>query len=847
MHSDGNGRVVAQARVQQPVHSGGVCEHLHLRQGGGTRFYVGQPIGQAPIIAETEARLWVRSDRSGLQMLLRVVLPRSVDPDSGEALVTYIGGTLYNETGRWQQLVVKDVPQALERQLRVLRAQYGSQVDGREAYADLVVINGYGGPGDTNLWIDELEVFGILHGAMRGEANESLVAQVLFDEPAVAAGDPPPAKAPEIKLNGTTLLYQGRPVFPRIVEHRGEPFTVLRELGFNAVRLRQTPTAAQLGEAAAAGMWLVCPPPVVAPGQQIGAAYHPVLAWHLGEDLAQPQISGVQSSVERLREADGTVKRPVICQPDTELRTYSRLVDVVVTGRNPLGTTQSLADYSTWLRERPRRARPGSTVWSLVATEPAAAADGTMALPASVPTGQIRRLALIALATGARGLFFESHSRLDAPDTATRRRSLQLRLLNDELRLIEAWAAAGSFVTPAQTSDPYTTATVLQTERARLLVPLDLPPNAQHVAPSAPQTPGQADTTYFVAPGVPASNDAYELSPAHFRPLPHRRVTGGVGLSLPRGQAASLVVLTQDALVINQLARRVQQSRQSTSIHIRELVEIELAETERIAGLLASAGRDVDGAKVAALLDSSRGMLEIADRSLAQQDYQQAYRACRTALAVIADAQNMLWNIPSQQAVAITQSPLPATLEYLPSMVRFAADAASFQFGPNVLPAGDMEDLAALRGAGWRHFNLPQDDVRTDVELSTLGPRAGRGSLHLSVLPVDAAQPSRLIEAPPVWVTSPAVPIRAGQLVEVRGSVRVPNPIQGSVDGLLVIDSVGGPAHCLRLGHSVDWQEFSFFRRATADGAISVTFALSGIGDAWIDDVTLRPVIGSQP
>ena len=38
--------------------------------------------------------------------------------------------------------------------------QLGPQVDDREAYLDAVLLNVYGGPGATNVWIDDLEVAG---------------------------------------------------------------------------------------------------------------------------------------------------------------------------------------------------------------------------------------------------------------------------------------------------------------------------------------------------------------------------------------------------------------------------------------------------------------------------------------------------------------------------------------------------------------------------------------------------------------------------------------------------------------------------------------------------------------
>ena len=45
-------------------------------------------------------------------------------------------------------------------QVRILRSQLGNDIDRREAFVSRVLLNIYGGPGMTNVWTDDLEVFG---------------------------------------------------------------------------------------------------------------------------------------------------------------------------------------------------------------------------------------------------------------------------------------------------------------------------------------------------------------------------------------------------------------------------------------------------------------------------------------------------------------------------------------------------------------------------------------------------------------------------------------------------------------------------------------------------------------
>ena len=62
----------------------------------------------------------------------------------------------------------------------------------------------------------------------------------------------------------------------------------------------------------------------------------------------------------------------------------------------------------------------------------------------------------------------------------------------------------------------------------------------------------------------------------------------------------------------------------------------------------------------------------------------------------------------------------------------------------------------------------------------------------------------------------------------------------GSVDGLLIYDSLAGPALAERMDATVGWQEFTLFRATGPATEVRVTFVLSGLGEAWIDDVTIE-------
>ena len=96
---------------------------------GVPQVYFSHAVGQPRVIAELTPSVWIKSDRPGLQLLARVVLPRTEDPRSGQPVSTLVAGTSYTQVGRWQQLHIRGIPNLLARQVRVLRLQLGPGVD----------------------------------------------------------------------------------------------------------------------------------------------------------------------------------------------------------------------------------------------------------------------------------------------------------------------------------------------------------------------------------------------------------------------------------------------------------------------------------------------------------------------------------------------------------------------------------------------------------------------------------------------------------------------------------------------------------------------------------------------
>jgi hypothetical protein len=59
---------------------------------------------------------------------------------------------------------------------------------------------------------------------------------------------------------------------------------------------------------------------------------------------------------------------------------------------------------------------------------------------------------------------------------------------------------------------------------------------------------------------------------------------------------------------------------------------------------------------------------------------------------------------------------------------------------------------------------------------------------------------------------------------------------------LLVYDNAGGEPLALRFYHSPQWKKFELYRQVPASGQINLSLALTGIGNAYFDDLSIEAV-----
>jgi hypothetical protein len=712
-------------------------------------------------------------------------------------------------------------------QSEVLRYKAGFEaVDEREAYLDHIVLNGYGGPGVTDILFDDLEVAG---SAVTGSRTVRVGLRDATRPSGNGAAAAIASQSGRIDLRRSVILADGRPLFVRIIEHNGESFRWLKDLGFNTVWLNTPPSQSQLAEADEAEVWLLCPPPPDLESVGITDEHLPVLAWLVERSSTSGDESAALNTVSLVRRLD-PARRPIVTPTATGRSPLTTAADVLMAGRRVFGTSFDIKDYGPWLRDATRASRE-RPFWGTVQTQLSVSLQRQFSLGridwADVPPAleQIRLSAFTTIAAGARGICFRSHARLDRDREASVLRAKILQLVNAELSLLAPWAAgAQSKELPAVESD--TRLTLLDAERSRMLVAM------RHASDEQYEPQARANAPLSLPPYIARLTDnAYLLTPHGLQPL-HAEQAAGSLITLKDPDRISFILLTQDPLAISRVGRDLAAIRNN---HVRLSYEVATARLNATATTLSQIGRA--DAQSANTLDQAGSLLERAAKSLRAGDYNSAWQAVRDAGPQVQQLRRTTWDLEVRNFTSPAASPLCASFATLPLHREAEKYLATGQWSENLLPAAGFESLDEMLRSGWRQAHAANVSHAALVELTPQDPAAGRSALRL-VMP--AANRAEQTGQPPGFsVTSPPIPVRAHQVVRIHGWVDIPGLIADRRHRLMIVDSLNGEDLAERIMTTHGWQEFTLYRLCPADGDLRLTFGLISGGEVRLDDVSV--------
>jgi len=393
--------------------------------------------------------------------------------------------------------------------------------------------------------------------------------------------------------------------------------------------------------------------------------------------------------------------------------------------------------------------------------------------------------------------------------------------------------AASTGRSEANTDVPGLTATVIRTDFGTLVLPVYLDRYSQFVPAH-----GALHNVSFVVP-VEQTAAAYEITPTKISALPRpqrERVPGGRQIVLPRFDQTAIVWLTSDFQLVKTMEQRIAAIQRSSAAVSLELARRKLDRVGQVDAKLQEIGaRQDDGPQ---LVGKAKLLVEQAQSEFQSAQYHASRQHAEEAMQSLRILQRGHWSDAVKQIATPVSSPYTLCFQTLPDHWRLVEQVGRSKSREpnNLLPSGDFEDGETLVPLGWQHAQSGQEGIRASADVIP-GGRKRSYALRLSSLPLAGRDPPRAFSQPVVTVTTPAVPVRAGQIVHVTGWVKLSKPITGSSDGFQIGESILGRTGSLRYREATDWTRFELLREVAATDDWKLSFSLSGLGEVCIDDV----------
>lgn len=405
-------------------------------------------------------------------------------------------------------------------------------------------------------------------------------------------------------------------------------------------------------------------------------------------------------------------------------------------------------------------------------------------------------------------------------------------------------------------------AAVFRNDRATLLLPIWYENDAQFV-PGQLAAPG---ATIDVA-SVPDTASAWEVTTTRIESLNSVPIPGGRQVQLKTFDTTAAIVVTSDHSLIAELRRKMETMQAQSARNWIELAKAKLNRVRIADDELTKLG--VGQRDAPKLLAQARSRIQRAeslcpgdtlDRAIAQAHearqrkspdtpnvvqlrrlLDEAAGCSQEALQSLRILQKAHWETATQHLKSPVGSPHTLCFQTLPDHWRLVAKFGkpTLRVSDNLLTKGDFEvlDFPTLSRFGWQSVptTLPTG-VRAAVQVLAATGREGR-CLRLVAAPDTNSDAPSILDVAPLTLTSPPIAVRAGQVLHIRGSVRVASAISGSPDGVTLSDNLTGRSGAWHWHEKREWQSFEMLREVYQDGPFALTITLHGLGDVQFDDL----------
>ena len=516
-----------------------------------------------------------------------------------------------------------------------------------------------------------------------------------------------PATSKRVVVEGSTLLIDDKPFFPRIIQHNGESFQFLKSLGFNTVQLSGPAQQQQLKEAADVGLWVVCPPPSYVGAGAISSLYDPVLAWSIGNGLTENQLQLTRQRITDIKDGDPR-NRPIFIHAKSHWKSYSQLTSILGVGKPLIGANASLRRYDSWITGV--TGNPIQPIWADVQTQLSKAQIRQIETligskpPLPLQHQQIRFQMYEAMASGSRGMRFLSASRLDANDPETSLRALALRWVLGHAEQLSPWIAGGLVRQKDSLSTANRTVFTISIPGSQILFVQQTTGFEQWTCGDVP-----LKTIDLASISSSTSDRVYEINELGATLIQDRNNLPGTRIKIENAGCTNAVLITSDPVVVSRINSQL--SGVPVGLQQRQqLVSQSLAYAQLVEQALAATGIGypfVGGAREQASKDLGNAI-----PMLNRGDYPVALKFLEKADMNVASIGRQLIEQQRNSADGLNASPLLNHVGLIPLHLQTASKLSGLQWNPNSLTGGDFENLDQMTKAGMEESS--QQPNRTD-------------------------------------------------------------------------------------------------------------------------------------
>lgn len=833
---DAKAKLTSQFPQLSPLqpHFGQASERIDYTCSHGTSVQFAYPLDPTAIIEDVRATLWVRSPVAGIRPAFRVVFPRTGIPLSRAPLTTLLYGAPSKEGGRWEQLTLSNPEKQLVAREPSLRLEFGSDIDLRGAYIDAIVLETYNGPGVTRLQIDDLAIDAMVRA-------QDIAAPP--SDPSLAENTPESAEAVTVRMSERLSdLQRG---VPRWIQYRGESLNWLKTLRVTGLVLDAPMSNIELAEARRAGLQVLSPPPATTPPANEWQNYDAVQGWLLGSALDSSHIAPSRELSQRLVQLPTRLLRPTLAEAMEDHWGYSRIADMLAVPA-PLATSvddgrEMVTALSLAYQKSRGRTVPLTSLTIQASREWVEQQEGLQEaigksqfeVPAFDPL-QARLRIYRTIAAGARGWYFRSQTPLDSGDEADTKRAKFFEHIGEEIEWLSPWIQAAA--TPVAIDDkniPGYQGTIhsLPNSHLILLIASDKYDSMCAAAPTR-------QALEFPVPGFTSSAQVFRLSQGRLEPILSKLNLESASCKIDRPGFIEILLVTRDERVINYVRERSERTSRTLfethsmiAEHLEKLTQYSL-NAEQVPPNNPSWNR-VRGAA-----EPSRQSMFMLQRG----DVVGAVEAIERSTIAYQGILRESWLRALSQFPSPHSSPWIETIVGLPQHWELNRLLDGRPWTRIDIPGAMMESPNSIWDASWGLDRRLEERVSSQVSVEASAGPDGSSAMRFTANSIRGQSVGGGFEGSCLRLFSPALLVSPGSLVRIDCLVKVIRNSQTPQAGLLVYDSVGGPAsgQLVRLDPEIpagQWQRVSLHRLVHQQDGIRVMMEMRGEGEFLVDQI----------